>query len=372
MHSGSRTPVYGLDIVRLYAALAVVLYHFGFSAFAVHGNQILQLMHARPQLPSWWPVSWFGWVGVQVFFVISGLVISYSVEGSTARSFAEKRALRLVPVVWISALIALPVAILAFDQPLIKALAQLARTITFFPIGPWIMGQFWTLPIEVVFYGAIWVWILAGRRGSLEVLAWTLAGFACAYLVATELLRLADPAPRLSALLLLQHGQYFALGMLAFRIDSVGYRLRYLPLAVACVIMAAVQIRSVIRFDPQLAPLAINWAAPFGAWLLAMACVWASFHWKEAIARTVASHAKLIRHLGLITFPIYTLHIHTGGPMLALLIRAGLPPYLAILSSVLTVVLAASLVVEVFEPRIRKAMERGFAAARRTAVPVIA
>lgn len=354
----ARIPVYGLDLVRLVAALAVLLYHFGFNAFAVGNNQILRLAHGRPQLPQWWEWTWFGWIGVQVFFVISGLVIGYSVDGSSAPDFARKRALRLIPVVWISAIIALPVTIVAFEVGGTTALTQAARTIAFFPIGPWIMGQFWTLPIEVAFYGLVWLLILVRRHAALEALAWVLAGNAAAYLIATRGYGIADPAPRLTALLLLQHGQYFALGILGSRIDQHGYRLRHLVLAGGCVALAAVQIRNVVALDPHLAPLQEHWAVPFLIWLSAMALVWASFHWKRAIAAAAGSMARPIRHVGLITFPIYTLHVHTGGPVLALLRRAGMPPWFAILAGAIVAVAAASLVVLAIEPRVRKMVAR--------------
>lgn len=358
MPASARTPVYGLDIVRLLAALAVVLYHFGFNAFAVESNPIRRLMGEPAHLPGWWDWTWFGWIGVQVFFVISGLVIAYSVEGSTAASFARKRTLRLVPVVWISAAIALPVALFAYDFAPAKALAQFARTLVFFPVGPWLMGQFWTLPIEVAFYGLVWLLILMRRGGALEPLAWALAAAAALYVWLIHGRGIADPAPRLTALLLLQHGQYFALGILGARVDTHGYRPRHMVLAAACLFLAAVEIQSVALADPHLRPLAHRWLVPYGLWLGAMVTIWASFHWKEAIARVARPLARPIRHLGLVTFPIYTLHIHAGGPVLALLRAAGLPPFAAIAIAASAAILAASAVVLWLEPPMRRALER--------------
>ncbi|TIT70941.1 MAG: acyltransferase, partial [Mesorhizobium sp.] len=64
-----------------------------------------------------------GWVGVQVFFVISGFVIAFSAENSTPLKFFEARVRRLAPAVWVcapvSAIVLLLVGLLLFSSDLL-------------------------------------------------------------------------------------------------------------------------------------------------------------------------------------------------------------------------------------------------------------
>ena len=52
------------------------------------------------------PWGSFGWIGVEIFFVISGYVIASSAEGAAPRTFLRRRAQRLLPAAWVCATIA--------------------------------------------------------------------------------------------------------------------------------------------------------------------------------------------------------------------------------------------------------------------------
>ncbi|MFD1958691.1 acyltransferase family protein [Novosphingobium panipatense] len=76
-----RRPVHGLDVVRLIAAMLVVIYHLGFKAWALPGSSLRHVIDAPVTHPPGYGLTWCGWIGVQVFFVVSGAVIAYSAEG---------------------------------------------------------------------------------------------------------------------------------------------------------------------------------------------------------------------------------------------------------------------------------------------------
>jgi exopolysaccharide production protein ExoZ len=349
MSGEKREPIYVLDIVRFAAALIVMIYHFGFKAFATPGNILLARSELAPSIPQWWAVSWWGWIGVQIFFVISGLVIAYSVEGSTPWVFAKKRALRLLPTVWICALLALPVALVLFGTAAVPALLQFAKTITFIPFPPWLIGQFWTLPIEVCFYAVVWL-LIAARRHHLETLAWYLALSSAAYFVAVDLLGIHDPNGRISALLLLQHGGYFALGIMLAQADRSGYRPRHLVLALLSVVLAAVQIRDAATGEHLAGGLERDWAVPFAIWIAFIGVIAAGFRWKHAAGARLRKHQGTLRTMGLLTFPLYLIHIHTGGPILIGLRRIGAPDWSAVLAAIVAAMVAAFVVVRWIEP----------------------
>ncbi|MDF8334088.1 acyltransferase family protein [Novosphingobium cyanobacteriorum] len=356
-----RIPIHGLDLLRMAAAAMVMLYHLAFKALAMGDNTLLIASGKAAMNPPWTGATWFGWIGVQVFFVISGAVIAYSSTGVSARSFAERRFARLWPALAICATLALIVPLVTdemWDRP---ALSAYARTLTFFPFGPWIMGQFWTLPIEVMFYGVIWLLIAAGQGQRLEELAWALGLASAAYWVVHVLLPIPDG--RIMALLLVQHGCFFALGMIVAKGDADGFHYRHGLLGGICVAAAALQIRTAAGWELEGFPvLQARWIVPFLAWLAVCVALVLSFRAKEAIARFVGKQAAALRMCGMMTYPLYLIHMHTGGPVLVLLRKAGFGDAVAIAASLGVAVVAAWVVARWIEPPLHGLVKDALAA----------
>src|SRR5882724_4206152 len=82
-----------LDGLRFLAALMVIAFHFGFRGHAESGYLSLDF----PELS---PVVRYGYLGVPLFFMISGYVIPWSIKGRTLRYFAAHRFIRLYPTFW--------------------------------------------------------------------------------------------------------------------------------------------------------------------------------------------------------------------------------------------------------------------------------
>lgn len=72
----------GLDLVRFFAAMSVVLYHYT----ARHGSTSFETLSVFTK---------FGYLGVPLFFMISGYVISLSAANRTASEFLISRFIRL-------------------------------------------------------------------------------------------------------------------------------------------------------------------------------------------------------------------------------------------------------------------------------------
>lgn len=66
-----------LDLLRLIAVLGVVLFHYGF-----RGPTTFETTYVA--FPALAPCARYGFLGVPIFFIISGSVIAYSAEGRTA------------------------------------------------------------------------------------------------------------------------------------------------------------------------------------------------------------------------------------------------------------------------------------------------
>ena len=87
-----------MDFVRFLAALAVVLYHYT----ARDTGQWTE--STREMFPQFSLLSSYGYLGVQLFFVVSGFVILMSTEGRTVSSFIAARIARIFPAYWLAVL----------------------------------------------------------------------------------------------------------------------------------------------------------------------------------------------------------------------------------------------------------------------------
>ena len=86
-----------IDLVRCAAALMVALFHLGTRWPAPNKMPIL-LYPDYPDYGAFDHLFYWGWVGVEIFFVISGYVIAGSSVGRTARAFFVGRGVRLLPL----------------------------------------------------------------------------------------------------------------------------------------------------------------------------------------------------------------------------------------------------------------------------------
>ena len=93
-HSTPKDRVFELDVLRFSAALAVVIYHLTYRQ--IDG----QYLFASADL-----ITRFGYLGVNLFFMISGFVILWTAVGRTPAKFAISRFSRLYPIFWVSMVI---------------------------------------------------------------------------------------------------------------------------------------------------------------------------------------------------------------------------------------------------------------------------
>jgi peptidoglycan/LPS O-acetylase OafA/YrhL len=162
--------------------MGVVIYHLGFwGVFGAEGilNHLLHSSYIGDLLA---PFSFFGWVGVEIVFVISGFVVAYSAEGATAFSFFRSRFVRLMPGVWICSTLAIPAAFFV-DRLNGATIAKLyVKSMVLFPHGQWIVGVIWTLPVEISFYTAVFATIYFNQFKRIGLVASVIGLYSCAFL----------------------------------------------------------------------------------------------------------------------------------------------------------------------------------------------
>lgn len=146
-----------LDFLRWIAALLVAFSHWT--------SEVPYLF--RSGLPNFLlPIAKVGEVGVPIFFIVSGYVISLTAANkASGLRFAYARFVRLFPGLLISMLVVLVVGqrfISPYSQPVDSLLASVSLTHDIFEIQP-LTPVLWTLIVEVKFYFAITVILLIKR-----------------------------------------------------------------------------------------------------------------------------------------------------------------------------------------------------------------
>ena len=116
----------------------------------------------------------FGWLGVPLFFVLSGYLLSTQLGSGTLNRervvrFWRRRFLRIYPGVWLQlAILALAAAAGIAIVPELSALQWGANALLLvsFPdaIAPPANKVYWTLPIELTFYLVLPALVLVQRR----------------------------------------------------------------------------------------------------------------------------------------------------------------------------------------------------------------
>jgi peptidoglycan/LPS O-acetylase OafA/YrhL len=144
-----------LDFLRFIAITSVVIFHFTSRRYDLlpYGY----LVEGSP-----WNL---GWVGVNLFFIISGYVVSHTIlKSSNARIFMIKRITRIYPTLWLILPVVylcqkyIPYSIFKERSSLVNLLGSMTLLPPTFLNLPnliyfdWLTGVLWSLKVEMVFY----------------------------------------------------------------------------------------------------------------------------------------------------------------------------------------------------------------------------
>lgn len=316
-----------IDLLRGFAALAVVLFHFTTRYRQLHGGgESLAI-----EVP-------YGHYGVDLFFIISGFVITMTIARCrSVQDFLISRVSRLYPVFWVSALLTYVVGKLlplpGVEHSVTQLLANLTMFNEFIHIRP-LDSAYWSLTYELGFYLAIVALFATGAITRIEVFCWIWMAGALTFHLWSRWL----PHPLHYMTVLHTYGHLFAVGIALYRMRSQGVTpSRWLLLPAAVLVQFA--IGTLVDTLAIVICLALMGMALAG--------------WLRPLCTPV------LLWLGAISYPLYLTHELIGWTLLYRLYQTEIAPALAI-GLVLTgmLALASLLHVTVEVPAMRWVRQR--------------
>jgi peptidoglycan/LPS O-acetylase OafA/YrhL len=341
-----------LDLLRFGAAVSVVVFHFYVFVLRpghwASGRDLMSL--AR-----------FGFMGVLLFFMISGFVILWTAFDKSPGEFVLARLCRLYPSYWICVLITSVVSALA-GEPLPRTMIAANLTMLQQPLGFGSVDQvYWTLLVELKFYGLVLALVISRQLRRIEL--WLAGWIALSAVSLAAAHGYVGAIPRLDTVVFEGNAAFFTSGCYAYLIRTHGSsRGRWIGFSVSAVVSVFAAFR--MQYPYTQANDATTLAAVAGLIAIAHAAF-------AAIALRLWSlpASPIWYWLGSLTYPLYLLHSNAGTLLYGLLPPAwGIWPRIAVaLASVLavTTLLAISI-----EQRGCRALYRLLSGLVRTTPPV--
>lgn len=284
-----------LDLLRFLAALVVVFFHYAFRGYAADGRSIM----AYPLLA---PIAKYGYLGVELFFLISGFVILMTASRGSLKGFAISRFVRLYPAFWACCTITF-VAIVVMGGSRYSAtpgqyLANMTMLSGFVGI-PSIDGVYWSLFIELQFYAMVAALLVLGRIHQAQ-------RFLVLWLLMTVALEI-YPVEKLRLLFITAYAPYFIAGATAFLAWSEGISATRIVVFLACAVIALHQTLAGLPafetyYGTSMNPLVV--AAIIVAFFAVIGAV--------AMERTGALGRQRWLVAGAMTYPLYLIHQYLG------------------------------------------------------------
>ena len=163
-----------LQALRGVACLLVVVYH-------IAGAEVGYGLGFNPCKPT----LWFGYAGVDLFFVLSGFIIASTClrelgQPSRLPQYLFRRVWRIYPTYWAALIPSVAIYAALSPQPLLAPgwPAELADTLLLLPQSdvPRMLPVAWTLSYELMFYFAFALLFILPRRAAIPALAaWGIA-----------------------------------------------------------------------------------------------------------------------------------------------------------------------------------------------------
>ena len=329
-----------LDALRVVAALSVLIFHFGFRGYSADGFETLHFAS----------MSWFaryGYLGVELFFMISGYVIPLSIQGRRVRDFAVFRWIRLYPTYWMCAavttLIVHTVGDGRFRLPVHDVLLNTTMAAPWFGAA-YIDGSYWSLAVELQFYVVVGIlaWLFGSESLDWSLVGWMVGGIACIGLWKLTNIKLHFPAGR--------YFEYFCFGAGVFffyrgsrRLPALMLMAGSLPLCIGESILSARD--EAAHYHASFSHLALV--------AIVLGCALMVFLAPRVSIADGSKWTRVLIFAGGVTYPFYLIHQFIGYSLLNAFVK---PEYrwVGLCGVAIAVTLLATAIYALFDVPVRK------------------
>lgn len=330
----------GLDILRIFAAVWVVLLHWTVS-------------HPTDAPPAWFMAfARGGYLGVDIFFFLSGAVIIHTAMGRTWFQFGRSRFLRLFPAFFaVSLLVILKLQL--SGHPLDPGQLAALTGLSMWEKGGLLIQPAWTLALEVGFYVLVASLILISKN-NLTPAKVRMASY---IFLIVSLLATVTQIELLKQVTLDVFGPMFILGaLLSLSTDKRSLRENLPGISLAF----AMSFWSLIHRTSEMGVsglVQIAWIVPLLV-VPSAAILWSSM--RPAQSTRFPWIRRQIEVLALMTYAIYLLHYDIGLGLINWLKSAGLATLAAMIVTTGVILVLSFLSVKVYEPLARRQLSRLF------------
>ncbi|GAA2256029.1 hypothetical protein GCM10010415_16070 [Streptomyces atrovirens] len=295
--------LYVIDGIRLLAALMVAVHHYAGTWRADRPGNLIWDRPVSDLMPTVFRFASYGWIGVEIFFVISGFVICMSCWGRTPRQFFVSRVIRLYPAYWFAVLFTTAVLVAVPGVWERLRLREILLNLTMLQSGsavPNVDGVYWTLWSELRFYLLFLVVVAMGLTYRRVVV------FCCVWGAAAMLAPVAD-LPLLELVANPEGAWYFIAGLALYLMHRFGQDLLLWGILAMAWLMGQLELGNRIEEVERVS----SWrgsVAIFTVFLLFMVAV--------ALGHTDRIRWKWLVTAGAMTYPLYLIHYAAGTTLI--------------------------------------------------------
>ena len=332
---------YEIDFLRFVAAVAVVLFHYLFRGYAEGGYS---------------PISYapfdqyakYGYLGVHLFFMISGFVILLTAMKRDVVQFVISRIVRLYPAFWAGvSFTALMIVFFGgelFSVSFPQYLSNLSMIDGYLGVEP-VDGVYWTLLVEIKFYALIFGILLIKRIHNID---WFLAGW-----LAISLFDIAMPLPKLIQFFLFpEWASYFVSGALFYLMKLNGLKVRYIVLLIVSFSL------SLFYANEEVLTLSKFYNTDFNALIpLAIISLFYLIFVLIIANKLIFFRSTWVLKVGALTYPLYLVHQNVGF-MLFTTYNGVINKYVLLVGVFAFVLLVAWLIHQLIEKNLSALLKR--------------